>query len=66
MYTVLSPLRFAGPECAISSFSEYILCAKSSFHLRNLTGSHIGRVGTLGSCDRVEQGSNPDGFVCLV
>ena len=23
-----------GPECAISSFSEYILCAKTSFYLR--------------------------------
>ena len=31
MYTVLSPLRFQGPECAISIFSEYILCAKSRF-----------------------------------
>ena len=32
MYTVLSPLRFPGQESAISSFSEYILCAKSRFH----------------------------------
>ena len=33
MYTVLSLLKFPGRECAISSFSEYILCAKTRFHL---------------------------------
>ena len=33
MYSVLSLLKFPGPECAISSFSEYILCAKTRFHL---------------------------------
>ena len=34
MYTVLSLLRFLGLECAISSFSVSILCAKTRFHLR--------------------------------
>ena len=34
MYTVVSPLKLPGPECAISSFSEYTRCAKTSFHLR--------------------------------
>ena len=31
-----------------------------------ISGSHIGRVATFGSRDRVDQGSNPDGFVCLI
>ena len=31
MYAVVSPLRFPGPECAISSFREYILCEITSF-----------------------------------
>ena len=35
-YTVSSPLRFPGQKCAISSFSEYILCAKTRFHPRQL------------------------------
>ena len=30
----VSPLRFPGPECAISSFSVYILCVTTSFQLR--------------------------------
>ena len=36
MYTVLSFLKFLGPESAISesSFSEYIPCSKTRFHLR--------------------------------
>ena len=37
MYTVVSPLRFPGQECAISSFSEYILCAKINFQLTQVT-----------------------------
>ena len=37
MYTVVSPLRFPGLESAISSFSEYILCAKARFHLIQVT-----------------------------
>ena len=31
---VLSPMKLLGLECAISSFSEYILYAETSFHLR--------------------------------
>ena len=31
-----------------------------------ISGGHIGQVGTLGNRDRVDQGSNPDGFICLV
>ena len=30
--TVLSPLRFPGQECAISSFSKNIVCAKIILH----------------------------------
>ena len=32
--TVFSPLRFPGPEWALSSFIEYILCIKTCFHPR--------------------------------
>ena len=56
--SLVSPLRFPGPECAISTFSAYILCVITSFHLRN----HNGRVGTFGSRDCVDQDSNPGGF----
>ena len=58
MYAVVSPLRFPGPECAISSFSVYILCVITCFHLRR----HNGQVGTFGSRDCVVQSSNPGGF----
>ena len=37
MYIVVSPLRFPGPESAISSFSEYILYAKTRFYLIQVT-----------------------------
>ena len=60
MYTVVSPLRFPGPECAISSFSEYILCSNTTFHL----DCHNGQVGTYVNRDCEVQGSNPDSFVC--
>ena len=31
-----------------------------------ISEGHISRLGTFGSRDRVDQGSNPDRFVCLV
>ena len=34
MYAVFSPQKLTGQEYAISSFSEYVLYEKASFHLR--------------------------------
>ena len=57
-YTVLSPLKFPGPKCAISSFSKYIVYAKYSFHLRK---SQRERPAVV-TRDCVYQSSKPVGF----
>ena len=62
MYTVVSPLRFPGPEFAMSSFSVYIFCAKTHFHLRK-SQSPSWKPG--GNRDREASGSNPTCFTHL-
>ena len=59
--TVLSPLKFLGPERAISSFSEYILCAKASFHLRK-SQWQSGKLHQSWLCDLGSESSALEGW----
>ena len=52
------------PECTISSFSEYILCANTRFHLRQPQWPSGKLLGTYVNRDCEVQGANPDNFAC--
>ena len=59
MYTILSQLKFSGPECAISSFTVSMLYAKTCFHLKK---SQWPSGNVQQSYDSVEEDSNTTDF----
>ena len=61
LFTQLYHLGNRRSECAISSFSECVLCAKAIF----IRESHNGQVGSYSSHDSVDQSSDPASFVLV-